>query len=202
MGGCRGAGKRGSGTQGRGTTLEVAAAEPAVPNFPNILGKGVKKNQTKNHLKKKQRLGVVLSSLPSSSVFFSMDISCFHESKKVFLLEEGSSTRIFEAEDWNHWCCGFVQKCHLKQGCCRGWTVLQLEHEVNVGEGGKVSLWSFLWSEASRCSPVGLVCARAWEQLRPGRRGCVQIVGDTSRGKHSFVEIDVFYSNISLSAAE
>lgn len=80
--------------------------------------------------------------------------------------------------------------------------MLQLEHEVNVGERGQVSLWLFLWSEASRCSPVGLVWARAWEQLRPGGRGRVQIVRDTSRGKHSFVEIDVFYSNISLSAAE
>lgn len=55
----------------------------------------------------------------------------------VFLLEESSSRKIFEAGDWNHWWCGFVQKCHLKQGCCRGWTVLQVEHEANVREGGK-----------------------------------------------------------------
>lgn len=92
----------------------------------------------------------------------------------VFVLEEGSSRRIFEnseAGDWNHWCCGLVQKCHLKQKCCRGWTVLQMKHEVNVREGGKVSLWTFLWSEASRCSPMGLICARAWEQLRADGRG-------------------------------
>lgn len=59
-----------------------------------------------------------------------------------------------------------------------------------------VILWSF---EVSQCSPTELICA--WEKLRAGGR-CVYIIGDMSTGKCSFVEIDVFYGNISLSAAE